>query len=249
MSKIRLLGTDIDSVTMEAALGRMEALVLAKRPSYVVTPNVDVLVQLQKDREFKRIYDGASLILPDGMPLIWAGKFLGTPFAAKVSGSDLFVEFCAVAAKKGFKVYFMGAMPGVAARAAEILTVRFPGLQVVGTHSPSFGFEKKLEESEEVARKIREAAPDVLFLGLGSPKQEKWTDRFKDKHGVPVSVMVGISFDYVAGTVKRAPVWMQNSGLEWFWRLLMEPKRLWKRYLVDDPKFFWYVLRQKWGRN
>lgn len=242
------MGVSIDSLTMEEVLDRMEELIHDRRPSYVVTPNVDVLVQLQKDTEFKRIYEGASLVLPDGMPLLWAGMFLRTPFKEKVSGSDLFVRFCERAAKKGYKVYFMGAMPGVAAKAAEVLERRFPGLRVVGTHSPSFGFEKKDAESEEVARKIREASPDVLFIGLGSPKQEKWTDRFKDKHGAPVSVMVGISFDYVAGTVKRAPVWMQNTGLEWSFRLLIEPKRLWKRYLVDDPKYFWYVLKQKRGQ-
>lgn len=249
MARIELLGVPIDSVTMEETLERMESLIRARRPSYVVTPNVDVLVQLQTDREFKRIYDGAALVLPDGVPLIWAGKFLGTPFKAKVSGSDLFVEFCEFASKKGFKVYFMGAMPGVAAKAADILMKRYPGLKVVGTHSPSFGFEKNEAECADIVQRIRAASPDVLFVGLGSPKQEKWTDRFKDKHGVPVSVMCGISFDYVAGTVKRAPRWMQNVGLEWFFRLCIEPKRLWKRYLVDDPKYFWLVLRQKCSKK
>jgi N-acetylglucosaminyldiphosphoundecaprenol N-acetyl-beta-D-mannosaminyltransferase len=241
------LGVGIDSVTMSETLDAAEELVRARKPSYFVTPNVDVLVQLQTDREFKRIYDGASLVLADGMPLIWAGKFLGTPFKAKVSGSDLFVELCKRASEKGFSVYFMGAMPGVAAKAAAILEKRFPGLKVTGTHSPSFGFEKNEDECREIAAKIKTAKPDILFIGLGSPKQEKWTDRWIAEHQVPLSVMVGISFDYVAGTVKRAPAWMQKSGLEWLFRLCVEPKRLWKRYLVDDPKYFWYVLKQKTG--
>ncbi len=249
MPRVTLLGVGVDSVTMDETLEEVERLIRARRPSYIVTPNVDVLVQLQTDHEFKRIYDGASLVLPDGMPLLWAARFLGTPFKAKVSGSDLFIELCARAAKKGHKVYFMGAMPGVAQKAAEILKRRFPGLQVTGTYSPSFGFEKNEAECVLIAQKIREATPDVLFVGLGSPKQEKWTDRFKDKHGAPVSVMVGISFDYVAGTVRRAPKWMQNAGLEWSWRLMMEPKRLWKRYLVNDPKFFWLIARQKWTKK
>jgi N-acetylglucosaminyldiphosphoundecaprenol N-acetyl-beta-D-mannosaminyltransferase len=248
-ARVTLLGVPVDSVTMQETLERMDALIAARRPSYVVTPNVDVLVQLQRDKEFKRIYDGAALVVPDGVPLLWAGMFLGTPLKEKVSGSDLFVEFCKHAAEKGHKVYFMGAMPGVAAKAAEVLTKRHPGLKVVGTHSPSFGFEKNEEECRMIVQKIREAAPDVLFVGLGSPKQEKWTDRWKDKHGVPVSVSVGISFDYVAGTVKRAPRWMQDSGFEWLFRLCIEPKRLWKRYLVDDPKFFWYLLKQKLSRK
>ncbi len=247
MPKIRLLEVSIDSVTMQEALDEVEQLIQARKLSYVVTPNVDVLVQLQKDGDFKRIYDGASLVVPDGMPLLWAAKFMGTPFKAKVSGSDLFIELCAFAAKKNYKVYFMGAMPGVAERAAEVLMKRYLGLQVVGTYSPSFGFECNERECTLIAQKIREAAPDVLFVGLGSPKQEKWIDRFKEQCRVPVSVMVGISFDYVAGTVKRAPRWMQNVGLEWLWRLAMEPKRLWKRYLVNDPKFFWLILKQKWA--
>ena len=249
MAKNALLGVGVDSVTMEETLEEIERLIRARRPSYIVTPNVDVLVQLQTDREFKRIYESASLVLPDGMPLLWAANFLGSPFKAKVSGSDLFVELCARAAKNGHKVYFMGAMPGVADKAAQVLTQRFPGLKVAGTYSPSFGFEKNEAECAAIIQKIREAGPDILFIGLGSPKQEKWTDRFLDKHGVPVSVMVGISFDYVAGTVKRAPKWMQNTGLEWSWRLMMEPKRLWKRYLVNDPKFFWLIARQKWKKK
>ena len=249
MDSIEILGVPINSVTMEGAIEQMERLIREGKPSYVVTPNVDVLVQLQTDREFKRIYDGAALVVPDGMPLLWAARLLGAKFKEKVSGSDLFVEFCARAAKKGYRLFFLGAMPGVAAKAAEVLTRRFPGLQVVGTYSPSFGFEKNNEECELIVQKIKDAKPDVLFVGLGSPKQEKWTDRFKDRHRVPVSVMVGISFDYVAGTVKRAPRWMQNAGLEWSWRLAMEPKRLWKRYLVQDPRFFWLVLEKKFGKK
>ena len=245
MSKTVLLGVPVDSLTMDEALDAMERLIQARRPSYIVTPNVDVLVQLQRDREFKRIYDGASLVVPDGVPLMWAASFLGKPLKEKVSGSDLFVKFCERASQKGHKVYFMGAMPGVAVKAAEILTQRYPGLNVVGTYSPSFGFEKNEAECALIVQKITEAKPDVLFIGLGSPKQEKWTDRFKAQYNVPVTVGVGISFDYVAGTVKRAPRWMQDAGLEWSWRLAMEPKRLWRRYLVNDPVFFWLVLRQK----
>jgi len=232
---------------MGEALDTMEQLIHARRPSYIVTPNVDVLVQLQKDREFKRIYDGAALVVPDGVPLMWAAKFLGRPLKEKVSGSDLFVKFCERAAKNGHSVYFMGAMPGVAAKAAEILTQRYPGLKIAGTHSPSFGFEKNAEECAFIVQKIVDAKPDVLFIGLGSPKQEKWSERYRAEYRVPVTVGVGISFDYVAGTVKRAPRWMQDAGLEWSWRLAMEPKRLWRRYLVNDPAFFWFVLKQKLG--
>ena len=247
--RVTILGIQVDSVTMDEALHEIGRLIGEKKPRFVVTPNVDVLVQLQTDPDFRRIFYDAALILPDGLPLLWVANFLGTPLKAKVSGSDLFVEFCAFAAQKGYKVYFMGAMPGVAAEAAQRLTKRYPGLQVAGTHSPSFGFEKNEAECADIVQKIRAAAPDVLFLGLGSPKQEKWADRFKEQLGVPVMIGVGISFDYVAGTVKRAPLWMQNIGFEWLFRLCMEPRRLWKRYLLNDPKFFWYVLRQKCSKK
>jgi N-acetylglucosaminyldiphosphoundecaprenol N-acetyl-beta-D-mannosaminyltransferase len=249
MSKVTLLGVPIDSVLMQEALERIERLIEARWPSYVVTPNVDVLVKLQTDAEFRRIYDDASLVVADGMFLIWAAKFLGMPLKEKVSGSDLFVEFCELAARKGYKIYLLGAMPGVAPKAAAILMKRYAGLNIVGTYSPPFGFEEDEAECERIVRMIRDAAPDVLFIGLGSPKQEKWLVRHKHRYGTPVSIGVGISFDYVAGTVKRAPRWMQNAGFEWFWRLLMEPKRLWRRYLVEDLVFFWLVAKQKMQKD
>lgn len=245
MDKVTLLGIPVHSVTMDEALAEIERLIALGKPAYVVTPNVDLLVKLQTDEEFRRVYESASLVVPDGMPLVWAAKYLGTPLKAKVSGSDLFVEFCKVAAKKGYKIYLLGAGPGVAAKAAEVMQACYPGIRVVGTYSPSFGFEKKPEECEMIIQKIREAKPDLLFVGLGAPKQDKFAFRYKERYGVPVSIGVGASIDFMAGQVKRAPLWMQNSGLEWFWRLMMEPTRLWKRYLADDPIFFWYLLKQK----
>ena len=247
--RISIAGIRVDSFTMAEALAKIEDLVRGRKPSYVVTPNADVVVTLHRDAEFRRIYEGAALVLPDGMTLIWAGLFLGTPFKEKVSGSDLFVEACRRAAEKGWRVFFFGARPGVAKKAAQTLSEMMPGLNVTGTYSPSFGFEKSEEENKRIIEMIRQSKPDIVFVGLGSPKQEKWMDRYKDIIGAPVYVSVGISFDYVAGTVKRAPRWMQRAGLEWSWRLLMEPKRLWKRYLVQDPMFFWLVLKKKWAQK
>lgn len=244
--RIDVCGIPVDNMTMVEALEHIgQNIDQGVKSSYVVTPNADVIVLLQKDKEFRRIYDGADLVLVDGMSLIWAGKYLNTPFREKVSGSDLFVHLCEACAKKGHSVYFMGARPGVAQKAAEILQKTYPGLKVAGTYSPTFGFDKKEDENKMIVQMIREAKPDILFLGLGSPKQEKWIDKYRLEVQVPVSISVGISFDYVAGTVRRAPVFMQRIGLEWFWRLLMEPRRLWKRYLVDDPVFFSMVWKQK----
>jgi exopolysaccharide biosynthesis WecB/TagA/CpsF family protein len=210
-----------------------------------VTPNVDHIIKLQKDEEFQQIYRDASLVLADGMPLLWAAKFLGTPLKEKISGSDLFPKLCTVAAEKGYKVFFLGGRQGAAQKAAEALKMKHNALQVVRCYSPAFGFENSENENKKIVGMIKEARPDILFVGLGAPKQEKWIYKYRNQYQVPVSIGIGVSFEFVAGMVKRAPFCMQKIGLEWFWRLMMEPKRLWKRYLVDDLKFFGLVFKQK----
>ncbi len=243
--RIRILGTEIDDVTMGEAVFEIDALVRAKTPASVVTPNVDHLVKLQDDEEFRRVYDSAGLVLADGMPLLWAAKWIGTPLREKVSGSDLFPEVCALAAEKGYRVFFMGGRPGAADGAAKVMKTRFPRLEIAGTYCPPMGFEKNATENDKIVKTVRDSRADILFVGLGAPKQEKWIHRHKDALGVPVSLGIGVTFEFVAGMVKRAPGWMQKAGLEWFWRLLMEPARLWKRYLVDDMRFFWLLLRYR----
>lgn len=234
----------IDDVTMDDAIARIEALIARRRPGYVVTPNVDHLVKLQDDAEFREVYARAALVLADGMPLLWASRLLGTPLRAKVSGSDLFVSFAAVAARRGYRLFFMGGREGAAARAAEVLTARHPGLIVCGVDSPPVGFDRDPEANRRLVARIRAARPDVLFVGLGAPKQEKWIHRWHLEAQVPVSIGVGVSFEFVAGMVRRAPAWMQRAGLEWAWRLLMEPRRLWRRYLIEDTRFLALFARQ-----
>jgi N-acetylglucosaminyldiphosphoundecaprenol N-acetyl-beta-D-mannosaminyltransferase len=243
--RIRLLGVGIDDVDMKGAVSMIENEVAKHSGGYAVTPNVDHLVKLQKDRDFKKIYDEAACVFADGMPLLWAGKFLGTPFRAKISGSDLFPELCSVAAEKGYRLFFMGGRPGAADKAAEVLRGKYPGLIVAGTYCPPMGFEKDPVENAKIVRMIRDAKTEILFVGLGAPKQEKWVYDHRAEYDAGVSIGIGVTFEFVAGMVKRAPVWMQNAGLEWFWRLVMEPRRLWKRYLVDDSQFFGLLLREK----
>jgi N-acetylglucosaminyldiphosphoundecaprenol N-acetyl-beta-D-mannosaminyltransferase len=243
--QIDLMGVKIDDVTMDEAVSKIDALVDARKPVYVVTPNVDHVVKLQRDAEFRRIYAGAAVVLADGMPLLWAGRFLGTPLKEKISGSDLFPKLCARAAEKGRSIFLLGGRPGAADTAAQVLAVRHPGLKIAGTYCPPMGFEKDPAESAKIVRRLKESRADLLFVGLGAPKQERWMATFKDDHGIPVSVGVGVTFEFTAGMVKRAPAWMQRAGLEWLWRLLMEPGRLWKRYLIDDMPFFWMMLRHK----
>lgn len=247
--KVNILGAAIDNVDREEALDRIAALIRARRPALVVTPNVDHLVNLQRDPEFREIYVQAALVLADGVPLLWAARFLGTPIREKLSGSDIFHDLCRLAAERGFRVFFLGGREGAALRAAEIVRRRHPGLQVVGVYSPPLGFERDDAEGARIDAMLTEARPDLLLLGLGSPKQEKWSARNSSRLGIPVTMGIGITFEYTAGMVRRAPVWMQRLGLEWFFRLLMEPSRLWRRYLVDDPRFFWLVLKQRMGKG
>ncbi|HJX45931.1 MAG TPA: WecB/TagA/CpsF family glycosyltransferase [Patescibacteria group bacterium] len=246
-NKVNILNIQVYNFTTDEAIKRIEVLTKAGKQRFVVTPNVDHIMKLQNDAEFRQIYDNASLVLADGMPLIWASKFLGTSLKEKISGSDLFPKLCKVAAEKGYRLFFMGGRPGAALKAAEVLRDRYPDIQIVGTYSPPFGFENDREENDKIVRAIKNAKPDILFVGLGAPKQEKWIYKYRNDYQVPMSIGVGVSFEFVSGMVKRAPLWMQRVGLEWFWRLMMEPKRLWKRYLVDDPVFFWLVLKQKLG--
>lgn len=245
MSRITFLNTEIDNLTMVEAIEEIDKLVVNRKPSYVVTPNVDHIVKLETDEEFKEVYKNADLILTDGMPLIWISKIKTTPIKEKVSGSDLFPKVCELAAKKSYKMFLLGAAEGVAAKAAKNLKERFNELNIVGTYSPSYGFEKKEDEIEKIIKMINEVKPDILAVGLGAPKQEKFIYKYNNRLNVPVSLAIGASIDFEAGNIERAPKFMQKCGLEWFYRLFKEPKRMFKRYLVDDLAILRIALKYK----
>lgn len=236
MSRMNFLNTEIDNLTMNEAIDKAEELILKKKPSYVVTPNVDHIVKLETDEEFQNVYKNADLILTDGMPLIWISKMKGNPIKEKISGSDFFPKLCERAAKKGYSLFLLGAAEGVASKAAENLKEKYNGLNIVGTYSPSYGFEKKDHEIKQIIKMINEVKPDILAVGLGAPKQEKFLYKYKNELNVPISLAIGASIDFEAGNINRAPKWMQNLGLEWFYRLCKEPKRMFKRYIIDDLK-------------
>ncbi|MDM0929799.1 WecB/TagA/CpsF family glycosyltransferase [Clostridium perfringens] len=236
MSRVTFLNTEVDNLTMGEAIDKAEELIIKKKPSYVVTPNVDHIVKLEIDKEFQDVYKNADLILTDGMPLIWISKMKGNPIKEKISGSDFFPKLCERAAEKGYSLFLLGAAEGVAAKAAKNLKEKYEGLNIVGTYSPSYGFEKKDDEIKMIIEMINETKPDILAVGLGAPKQEKFLYKYKNELNVPISLAIGASIDFEAGNINRAPRWMQNCGLEWFYRLCKEPKRMFKRYIVDDLK-------------
>lgn len=243
MERVNILGTWIDNLTMSEALLRICKLVDDGKFSYVVTPNVDHLIKLRKDSDFRQIYNKATIVLPDGMPILWTSIIMGTPLKERVNGTDLFLKLCEVSSEKGYKLFFLGGKPGSALKAAKVLRGKYQKINVIGEYSPPFGFENNKPENDKIVKMIKNGKPDILFVGLGAPKQEKWVFRHFKELNVPVSIGIGASFEFASGVVKRAPVWMQKSGLEWFWRLMMEPKRLWRRYLVDDMKFLGLVAK------
>lgn len=245
MSRIRFLNIEIDNLSMDESIDYIDKLIKRKKNSYVVTPNVDHIVKLENDSEFLEVYNNADLVLTDGMPLVWISKFLKTPIKEKVSGSDLFPKVCKLADEKGYSIFLLGAAEGIAIKAAENLKNKYKNLNIVGTFSPSYGFEKSKSEIEEIIKKVNEAKPDILAVGLGAPKQEKFIYKYKNKLNVPISLAVGASIDFEAGNIERAPKWMQKSGLEWFYRFLKEPKRMFKRYFIDDLKIIKVLIKYR----
>lgn len=245
VARLKFMNTEVDNLTMDEALDAIDALIKKNNNSYVVTPNVDHIVQLETNRELQDVYANAALILTDGKPLLWIAKWYGTPIKEKLSGSDLFPLLCERAAKRGYKMFFLGAAEGVAAKAAENLAKRYQGLQVVGTYSPPFGFEKNQEEMEKIISMVKEAKPDILIVGLGCPKQEKFMYHHCKELEVPISFGLGASFDFEAGNIKRAPRWMANHGLEWLFRITQDPKRMARRYLVNDRKILGLAIKYR----
>lgn len=245
MARLKFMNTEIDNLTMQETLQAIDSLIQANKNAYVVTPNVDHIVQLETNKELQDVYKNASLILTDGKPLLWIAKWYGTPIKEKISGSDLFPLLCDLAARKRYRMFFLGAAEGVAAKAAENLAMRYKGLQVVGTYSPPFGFENNPVEMEKIKAMIKKVEPHILIVGLGCPKQEKFMYHHCRELEVPVSLGLGASFDFEAGNIKRAPRWMSDRGLEWLFRITQDPKRMVKRYLVDDRKIFRLAIKYK----
>lgn len=243
VAPVCILGIPFDHVTMPQALAAIDQMIAARRPHYVATANADFLVQSLEDKELRRILIEADLVLCDGTPLVWASRWLGNPLPERVAGADLVPQLLAAAADKGYRVFFLGGKPDVAARAVQRLRARHPGIEITGHYSPPFAPLEKMEHGE-IGRRIREAQPDILLVSFGCPKAEKWIAMNYRSLGVPVSIGIGATIDFLAGEVQRAPAWMQRVGLEWSFRFLQEPRRLGPRYAKDLRRFGWAIARQ-----
>lgn len=241
--KIRLGTIHADCLTFDDALASIEACIRDNVGGYVVTPNVDHVCMAETDERLQQVYRDSSLSLVDGMPLLWLGKLMGQPFPEKISGSDLIRPLMQRAAKRGWRVYFLGGMPGVAESAAKILAKEYSGLQIAGTDAPPLGFEKNPKQSALVLEKIRLSQPHLILVALGAPKQEYWMAENRKAFSPAVALGIGASLDFIAGVVKRSPSWMSQFGLEWLYRLFQEPKRMASRYLVRDRAIVGIAIR------
>jgi N-acetylglucosaminyldiphosphoundecaprenol N-acetyl-beta-D-mannosaminyltransferase len=235
----RVLGVRVSAVQIPDVIRRMEQWITSsERTNYVAVTGMHGVTESQHDARFKNILEQADLVVPDGMPLVWLGRRHGYRLKRRVYGPELMEAFCQQTGSK-YRHFFYGGAPGVADYLARLEEERH-GIRIAGTYCPPFR-ELTHEEQHELVEVIQSAKPDVLWVGLSTPKQERWMDEFKNRVRVPVLVGVGAAFDLNSGRLKQAPRWMRERGLEWLFRLLAEPRRLWRRYLVQGSKFVWYV--------
>ena len=245
MEKQPLLNTYVNNVSMDETVQAIEDMIAAKKKSYVVAINVDVVMKIENDKYLKQVVDEADMVLVDGQPLVWIAKWHKHPVKTRISGSDLVPELCAVASKKGYSIFIIGGKDGIAERAKENLERDLPGIKVVGTYAPPFGFESDDKELDKINKMISDVRPDLLIACFGCPKQEKWIYENFKKYDAIVSVCAGATVDFLAGNIKRAPKWMSDHGLEWLYRAIQDPKRLLKRYFVDDVKIVKLIRKYK----
>ena len=235
--KTEILGVKIDNVTFDEALGKVEELIEEGRkgsPNYVVKPNAEIVTFARDDSEFKEILNSASLAPPDGIGLMIASRILRKPLKERVGGPELTEAILKLAEVRGYSVYFFGAVPLVAEKLVEVIKNDYPKLKITGFHHGYIGNDKVVLEN------VKKAKPDILFVALGFPKQEKWIKNHLKDINVPLSIAEGGSFDFLSGAIPRAPYWMRKVGLEWFYRLIRQPARI--RRQVALPKFLWLVL-------
>ena len=247
-TRVRVGALSVDPLSRAEAIEAIVRLVREGRGGTVFTPNVDHIVQAEHDPIFREAYGRATLSLVDGTPVLWAARWLGTPLPEKLSGSDMFDPLIERATREGFRVVLLGGGPGVAERAAQNLRQRLPTLQIVDTLAPRLGLSPTDEERACVER-LAKAKADLIFVCLGAPKQELFSDRNRQLLAPAVLVGFGAAVDFAAGTIPRAPAWMSRAGLEWAFRLGREPRRLAGRYLLRDPEFFKIVAMQRLSRG
>jgi N-acetylglucosaminyldiphosphoundecaprenol N-acetyl-beta-D-mannosaminyltransferase len=245
-TRVNILGVGVSTVNMEVALRQTETLLDRGEKGYVCVTGVHGIMEAQSDEAFRDILNRSFLTTPDGMPTVWLGRIHGFKDMNRVYGPDYMANLCERSVARGYKHFLYGGKPGVAEELRSELTRRFPGLQIVGTYTPPF---RPLNSDEENALRsqLETSQADVLWCGLSTPKQERFISSYYDRMPVKLMVGVGAAFDLLSGNLDEAPDWMKRSGLQWLYRLIKEPRRLWRRYLLNNPKFAWLTLLQLTG--
>ena len=241
MSRILIMSCPIDSLNMDQTIGRIEQYIKEGKPRQHVVVNVAKIVEMRNDPYLREIIASCDLINADGMPVVWASRLLGQPLPERVAGVDLFQNLVKLCAEKNYRPFFFGAREWVVEKVVEEFKQRYPNLDVAGHRN---GYYLQEEEAPEIAEMIRDSKADMLFVGFSSPVKEEFLKKWMPVMQIPFCMGVGGSFDIIAGRTKRAPVWMQKSGLEWCYRIYQEPRRMWKRYAKTNPVFVWMVVRE-----
>lgn len=244
--KFDVLGVGISAVDPPFVLNRMARWIESREQHYICVCATHIVMECQNDPGLQAMVNQASLAVPDGMPLVWIAHLMGLRHVSRVYGPDLMLSFCELAARKGYSNYLLGGAAGQPEVLAERLTGRMPGLVIAGSH-PTPIRPLAPEENTLVIDKVNEAHPDVVWVGMGAPYQERWMAENRARLQAPILIGVGAAFDVHSGLVRQAAGWMQRAGLEWFFRLVQEPRRLWRRYLVGNPLFVARFLRQQLG--
>jgi N-acetylglucosaminyldiphosphoundecaprenol N-acetyl-beta-D-mannosaminyltransferase len=244
--QILLMGCKIDNLTIQETLDKIAGFIHSRTPHQHVVLNVDKLVKASRSPALRRIINACALVNVDGMSVVWAARLLGIPLKERVAGIDLFDALMGRAAQCGWRVFLLGAQEAVVAGVAAHYEKKFPGLTICGWRN---GYWQGQEEEAQVAGVVRASRADLLFVAISSPQKEQFLDRHQGAMQVPFAMGVGGSFDVVVGKVKRAPHWMQRAGLEWFYRFLQEPRRMFRRYFIEDITFAWMLLKELAGRE
>ncbi len=248
--KVRLFDVYIDNVNLETATRDLMQAAAERHKALVVTPNVDHIITISESTRMKQIYRKAEFVLVDGMPLVWLSKLLFSKEQAlceRVSGCNLTFNLCQEAERQKARIFLLGGQPGEEDDLANRLLQCFPNLEIAGILAPPFGFEKDQDLSARIVDEINASQADLLFVAVGSPKQEFWSDSWYDRLQTGPILCIGSAFEYITGLRKRAPSGWQDLGMEWLWRLLHEPRRLWRRYLIRDLQFLPLLGREVWN--
>ncbi|TDO43338.1 N-acetylglucosaminyldiphosphoundecaprenol N-acetyl-beta-D-mannosaminyltransferase [Kribbella sp. VKM Ac-2527] len=242
-ARVDVLGIHVSVTDMDDTVETFDRWIAGGDRQLVCVSDMNALLQARADERLTELYNTSGMTLPDGMPLVWAGRKAGFDRMARVCGPDLLERVMAEAAERGWSQYFYGGADGVAEQLRETFVARHPELEVAGVHCPPYR-ELSAQEDAEIVDRINEAKPDIVWVGLGAPKQERWMAEHRERLDAAILIGVGAAFDFHTGRVDRAPLWMQRSGLEWSYRLAKEPRRLWRRYVLGIPRFGAGILRR-----